>query len=92
MQIARSILISGHVQGVFYREWTVQVAGQHQINGWVRNRSDGSVEIYAAGERAQVDRFIAQVKIGSPASKIDKVEITPAPLEDVTGFMRRSTE
>jgi acylphosphatase len=91
MPIARSILITGHVHGVFFREWTVKVAGQHQVDGWVRNRRDDSVEIYATAEPEQLERFIAQVKIGSPASKVDKVEVTPTALEDVQGFMRRST-
>lgn len=91
MPIARSVLITGQVQGVFFREWTVKVAGQHQADGWVRNLRDGSVEIYAAAEPDQLERFIAQVKIGSPASKVDKVEVTPTALEGVKGFMRRST-
>lgn len=91
MTIARSIRISGHVQGVFFREWTVRVAHTHQVTGWVRNRSDGSVEIYAAGEPAQMDRFIAEVRTGSPASRVDEVRIEPAELETVSGFMRRSS-
>jgi len=47
--IARSIFIEGHVQGVFFREWTVQRARELGLSGWVRNLRDGRVEIYAAG-------------------------------------------
>lgn len=91
MTIARSIRITGRVQGVFFREWTVTVAQTHQVSGWVRNRSDGSVEIYAAGKPPQMERFIAEVRTGSPASRIDEIRIEPAELEAVSGFMRRAS-
>lgn len=91
MPVARFIRITGHVQGVFFREWTVKVANRHGVNGWVRNRNDGSVEIYAAGESDLLDGFVAELQDGSPASRVDDVRIEPADLERVSGFMRRST-
>ncbi len=91
MPVARSIRITGHVQGVFFREWTVKVANRVGVNGWVRNRNDGSVEIYAAGAPEHLDEFVAELRDGSPASRVDNVSIEPAELEGVSGFMRRST-
>jgi len=91
MPVARSIRIIGHVQGVFFREWTVKLANRLGVNGWVRNRNDGSVEVYAAGEPEQLDEFVAELREGSPASRVDDVSIEPAELERVAGFMRRST-
>jgi acylphosphatase len=91
MPIARSIRVLGHVQGVFFREWTVMVARELDIAGWVRNRSDGNVEIYAVGEPGQIDRLVTELHKGSSSSRVDKVDVEPAELADVTGFMRRSS-
>lgn len=91
MPIARSIHITGHVQGVFFREWTLLLAGGLRIQGWVRNRSDGNVELYAVGEPEQIERFVAELHYGSPASRVDRVDVEPAEVENVEGFMRRSS-
>jgi acylphosphatase len=91
MHIARTIRITGHVQGVFFREWAVKVASAIGVTGWVRNRSDGSVEVYAAGVAEQIERFVAELRLGSPASRVDAVEVSPAALESVSGFMRRAS-
>ena len=73
MHIARTIRITGHVQGVFFREWAVKVASAVGVTGWVRNRSDGSVEVYAAGVAEQIERFVAELRLGSPASRVDEI-------------------
>ena len=91
MLLGRTIRITGHVQGVFFREWTVKLANRFGVNGWVRNRDDGSVEVYAAGDAEQLDEFIGGLREGSPASRVDNVSIEPADVERVEGFMRRST-
>jgi acylphosphatase len=89
--IARSIFIEGHVQGVFFREWTVQRAREHSVCGWVRNLRDGRVEIYAVGEEQMVKRFIDRVREGSPASRVDRVSVEDARIEPLEGFARRQT-
>jgi acylphosphatase len=91
MSIAQSIRVTGHVQGVFFREWTVQVASQLGIAGWVRNRADGSVEIHAEGEPGELERFVAELRTGSPAARVDHLQIEPAELESPAGFLRRAT-
>lgn len=89
--IARSIFIEGKVQGVFFREWTVQRAREIGVNGWVRNRRDGRVEVFAVGDPPLVDRIIDQLREGSPASAVERVEIEEAAMERVDGFTRRQT-
>lgn len=89
--IARTILIEGHVQGVFFREWTFKRARELGVRGWVRNRTDGRVEIYAIGEEAALDRFIALLHRGSPASRVDNVLCSDAAVEAIDGFTRRQT-
>lgn len=87
----RRIIISGYVQGVFFREWTVGVARNLGVTGWVRNRSDGTVEVLAMGAPKSLDRFIALMREGSPASRVDAVHIEDAVPEDLGTFTRRST-
>lgn len=89
---ARKILVAGHVQGVFFREWTVSRAREIGVTGWVRNRRDGRVEAYAAGDTAQLDRFTEKLREGSPASRVDDIEIEDAPLEQFEAFVRRQSE
>lgn len=89
--IARSILIEGKVQGVFFREWTVQRAREIGVSGWVRNRRDGRVEVLAVGDSALVDRLIGHLREGSPASDVERVEIQETAVERIDGFTRRQT-
>ena len=91
MPLAHSIAIQGHVQGVFFREWTVRVATSLGVTGWVRNRRDGGVEVYAVGTQDQLNRFVAELRSGSPASRVDELLVKDAPFEPVKGFVRRSS-
>jgi acylphosphatase len=90
--IARSILIEGKVQGVYYREWAVQTAQELDVAGWVRNLADGRVEAYAVGEAGSVERFIERLREGSPASEVAQVVTVEAPVEELHVFMRRQSE
>ncbi|MBV1691389.1 acylphosphatase [Novosphingobium sp. G106] len=89
--VAYRIFITGQVQGVFFREWTVSRAREIGVAGWVRNRSDGRVEVYAAGVPDQLDRLVEKLREGSPASQVDGLEIVEAPIEAVEAFVRRQT-
>ena len=51
----------GKVQGVGFRYTTQRVAGGFAVTGWVRNRSDGRVELVAEGEQAQLEQFLAKI-------------------------------
>jgi len=74
------LVISGRVQGVSYRWWTVGEATQRGLNGWVRNRRDGSVEALMSGPVAAVDQMIEACRQGPPAARVADIEI--AVLED----------
>lgn len=89
--IARSIRIHGRVQGVWFRDWTIQAAHAIGVSGWVRNRADGSVEVYVVGESDLVERLTDRLREGSPASRVDRIEAEEAALHPVDGFGRRPT-
>lgn len=66
--------VYGRVQGVFFRAYVVKYATELKLVGYVRNLSDGSVEVVAEGERSQLEKLIDCLKTGPPAAKVDKVE------------------
>ncbi|HEX8480752.1 MAG TPA: acylphosphatase [Allosphingosinicella sp.] len=88
--IGRRVRISGRVQGVFFRKWTVQKAQALGVRGWVRNRSDGSVELEAFGDDEAVEALIAACRTGPAAARVEKVDVQPAESEgqDLFGGFR----
>jgi len=90
-KMARTIVVAGKVQGVFFREWTVGKAREIGISGWVRNLRDGRVEVYAIAEAALLDRFTDHLRRGSPASQVEQIQIENAEVEKIDGFSRRQT-
>jgi acylphosphatase len=64
------IYVSGKVQGVFFRDNTVEVAKKLGITGWVRNLNDGRVEIVAEGSKEKLEEFIEWLKKGPIFSKV----------------------
>jgi len=89
--IARRLRITGRVQGVSYRFWTVNVAQSLGVVGWVRNRLDGSVEILAAGPAEAVEALIERCRKGPPAARVDDVKIESAIGIVPTGFTQKPT-
>lgn len=69
------IIIRGGVQGVGFRYFTRESAFLYGVNGWVRNRADGSVEAEAEGEEAGVAGFIGALKRGSGYSDVESIDI-----------------
>ncbi|MFY8108230.1 MAG: acylphosphatase [Bacteroidia bacterium] len=67
------ILVKGRVQGVFYRNYTQEFALNLGIKGKVRNLKNGDVEIFAHGEKEQLESLINWTKKGSPLSKVTDV-------------------
>jgi acylphosphatase len=60
--VRKRVLVSGEVQGVFYRDTCRRLAGQQGVSGWVRNLPDGRVELQAAGEEAEVRAFVEAIR------------------------------
>jgi acylphosphatase len=67
--------VRGLVQGVFYRASTADRAAELGVAGWVRNCSDGSVELEAEGPREQVDQLVAWCRRGPPGARVTGVEV-----------------
>ena len=74
MPVAKHLVIHGRVQGVGYRDAAVQAAFTLDVSGWVRNRSDGTVEARVQGDAAAVDRFVEWCKRGPPLARVSKVD------------------
>ena len=76
------VRITGRVQGVWYRGWTVDHARQLGLSGWVRNRRDGSVEAVFSGAEQAVRAMIDLCRKGPPAALVsevaEQIETTPA--------------
>lgn len=69
------VMISGRVQGVYYRGWTMQTALGHGLTGWVRNRRDGQVEAVFAGHAPAVAEMLEACKQGPPDADVTDVQI-----------------
>ena len=83
--------IEGRVQGVAFRAWTVEQAERLRLDGWVRNRRDGSVEALAEGEADAVDRLIQLCHRGPPAARVSRVVVEPTTEGVSGGFVQRET-
>ena len=91
--IARLLRISGRVQGVGFRAWTVREATTRGLQGWVRNRQDGSVEALFIGPETVVNAMIEACRGGprhAVVTSVQSTEIEPPP--DIHGFHQRPTE
>lgn len=66
-------IIKGKVQGVYFRAFTQDEAIKLALDGWVRNRPDGSVETLFSGEESRVDCMVSWLYQGSPASHVTEV-------------------
>jgi acylphosphatase len=75
-----NILVRGRVQGVFYRAFVREAAGQSGKSGFVRNDPDGSVYIEAEGDDARLLEFIAECKRGPIRAEVSSVHSEEAPL------------
>ncbi len=75
MQIARRMMISGQVQGVGFRWFTVDVATREGATGWVRNLPDGRVEAFVEGDVEGVTRVERAVRRGPSRARVEKVLI-----------------
>lgn len=85
------VVIEGRVQGVWFRGWTVAEAQARGLAGWVRNRSDGSVEAVFSGPAGLVDDMVEACKVGPPAARVRAVIASPWAEPPGTGFHARPT-
>lgn len=72
------VSIRGRVQGVGYRAWTADEARRRSLEGWVRNRRDGSVEAVLSGAEDVIADMLAACRRGPVSARVDAVEANPA--------------
>jgi acylphosphatase len=90
-RVRRRAVIHGRVQGVWFRGATQQVAERRGVDGWVRNRTDGSVEAVFEGAPDDVAALLEFVRRGPPAARVERVEEQAEPPRGERGFeIRRS--
>lgn len=82
-------VISGKVQNVWYRAWTVSEAEKLGLNGWVRNRADGSVEALFSGPADKVAAMIDLCHTGPRAARVSGVTVEDHTGEVPQGFQQR---
>jgi acylphosphatase len=86
----RHLLVSGRVQGVFFRASTEEVARAAGCTGWVRNLPDGRVEVEVQGEPEAVKRVATHCRTGPDFAAVDEVEErTIPPVDGEQGFRTR---
>jgi acylphosphatase len=73
------LVISGRVQGVYFRASARDVAQTQRLSGWVRNRYDGDVEAVVEGEEDAVQAFIAWCHDGPPGAHVSAIQVTVEP-------------
>jgi acylphosphatase len=88
-RVARRYLIGGRVQGVGYRWWAQKSASLVGVDGYARNLDDGSVEVYAAGTREQLDTLAGYLRRGPRLADVRSFEEQDAALEKLRGFSIR---
>ena len=81
-----SIIVTGKVQGVVYRQSTKEIATTAGITGTVENREDGSVLIIATGTAEQLDKLIAWCRQGPSRAVVEKIEVLQIPLQHFKNF------
>jgi acylphosphatase len=88
--VVRRVIIHGRVQGVGYRDWTRHVARFRRIEGWVRNRRDGSVEAVFSGPADAVSGMIEACRAGPSSARVEWIDEQQAALSDLD--LRRPNE
>lgn len=87
--VRRRVVVSGRVQGVWFRESCRKQAGAHQVRGWVANRFDGRVEAVFEGEREAVEAVVSWCRRGPPAAVVTSVEVGEEEPQGERGFTVR---
>ncbi|KAI4349116.1 hypothetical protein L6164_009752 [Bauhinia variegata] len=85
------VVIKGRVQGVWYRNWTIDNATQIGLKGWVRNRKDGSVEALFSGSPEAVQEMEQRCRRGPPDAVVTGLEVFPSNDDPGSGFGRKLT-
>jgi len=83
--------VHGFVQGIGFRDFLTMSAQQQKLDGWVRNRSDGSVEALVSGPTKAVEIFVSHATKGPHGAKVSAVDLHNSEPPADKGFVRRPT-
>ena len=86
------VIVSGRVQGVFFRATTLREAERLGVAGWVKNRADGRVEIEAEGSEEALEAFLAFCRRGPEHARVDELLVAHHPARGDVGFRVESGE
>lgn len=86
MNICRRAIVKGRVQGVFYRQNTLNQAQKRHLTGWVKNLENGDVELVVCGSEADVESLCQWLWQGPSAAKVTDVKMTEEPLQSFEDF------
>ena len=79
----KRLMIRGVVHGIGYRAWSEREALALGLKGWVRNRTDGAVEMVLAGAPDQITAMIERCRKGPPLSKVEAIDVENASMLDL---------
>lgn len=85
------LVISGTVQGVWYRAWVEERANAMELDGWIRNRADDTVETLIVGPDAQVDQMVEYCWEGPRLANVTDIKIRSALGITAKGFVLKPT-
>ena len=83
---ATDIVVTGHVQGVFYRAAMREQADRLEVTGWVRNEPDGTVIAHLEGSHPAIAELLEWCTRGSPAARVDEVRSRDAAVRGAASF------
>lgn len=86
MRVAKRLIVSGRVQGVGFRYFSQETAQRFGIKGWVRNLSDGTVELHAEGTEQEIGAFEQTLKDGNRFVGVERIEETEANNQEFRSF------
>jgi acylphosphatase len=89
MTLRKRVLVSGRVQGVFFRDTCRRIASEAGVAGWASNLPDGRVEVVVEGDPGAVDAVVQWCHEGTPYSSVESVEVREETPEGARGFSIR---
>jgi acylphosphatase len=87
--LRRRVVVTGFVQGVFFRDTVRRRAVQHDVAGWIRNNADGTVEAVFEGDAEAVESLVTLCHEGPRGARVDRVDVSDETPEGLAGFAVR---
>jgi acylphosphatase len=87
--IRRHLVVTGKVQGVFFRDSVRETAENEGVSGWAANRDDGTVEIVLEGPAEAVESVVGFCRIGPMSADVSSVDVREEQPEGLSGFQTR---